>query len=101
MTNFIYSCDVCQQHFCNCLIPKRKTGVIKIIKHILNTPNDYQPTLFDYTKVKEILYKHINDDNMSPFDINILYNLNYGKSTMAVHISKTFGIKLKDRKSVV
>lgn len=96
--NDISICVDCKSNNCICLIPKRKTGIIKIIKKILHKPEHYNPSNYDFLIVKNIFYKLINEDNLSPFDINIKFNLGYANSTLAVHISKTFDIKLKSTK---
>lgn len=111
MNDNIYKCKLCQQkfknetllsfhtkHSSNEVINKKNKGIIHIIKKVLNKPDTYLPIHEDFYKTKSILEKNINIDNMSSNDINLFYKLGYSYSTMSVHLSKTFNIKLKSPK---
>ena len=72
-------------------ISHKQLGVIKFCKHILHKETSI--TIDDYNKVKDILIKHLYEDNMSPSDIKDFYKLEY--TDFGMFLKKGFGIKLR------
>ena len=75
-------------------ISHKQLGVIKFCKHILHKETSI--TIDDYNKVKNILLKHLYEDNMSPLDIKNLYQFEY--SDFGMLLKGSFDIKLRSLK---
>lgn len=75
-------------------ISHKQLGVIKFCKHILHKETSI--TIDDYNKVKNILLKHLYEDNMSPLDIKNLYQFEY--SDFGMLLKGSFDIRLRSLK---
>lgn len=78
-------------------IQSNKRKVILFCKNILHKEKSI--TIDDYNAVKDILIKHLYEDNMSPTDIQNLYQFEY--SEFGMFLKTGFGIKLRSRSDAI
>lgn len=78
-------------------VQSNKRNVILFCKNILHKETSI--TIDDYNAVKDILIKHLYEDNMSPSDIKNLYQFEY--SDFGMLLKEGFGIKLRSRSDAI
>lgn len=83
------------------IIPKHKTGLIKITRIILKLDDSIVIRQHHVEQIKTIIYNHLYNDKLSPMEISLLYNLGYTKSTLGIHIKKHLGIPLRKIRDAV
>lgn len=80
-------------------ISARKISVINLCKTILNKETSI--TNKDLEQVKQIISKHIFEDNISPKDIAVMYNYSGKPETFSAFLTNCLHIKLKSLKESV
>ena len=74
-------------------------ATIKFCKHILNKETSI--TKEDYNTVKELMLKHLYEEDMDPNDIVKLYNIKCNDSYMVNFLITSFRIKMRSVKDSV